>query len=131
MGRKSRIILVVGIFGLVLFVFAGAGLLVYWGWGLYTDEVKEAFNRNPVIREHLGVVERIEIDLEATGDQPSDDTLVFRVIGSEGTGVVTADIVTGDLDVEEIRSGTLQLPTGETYDLMEYGPTVQDDASTY
>ncbi len=126
---KRRKLLFVGIAGFVFLIVVGIGGLAFWGWNLFADQAKVALNKNSVIRQYIGQIEQIEVDLIATGNEEGEDVFVFRIEGPKGTGVVTAEFVTIDADAEEIRSGSLQLPTGETYDLLaENLPSHDDDA---
>ena len=107
-----------GLIFLVL-VVAGVGGLLYWGWDLFVGQAEELLNANPVIQEHIGSIEELTIDFTATGEADGDDVFVFEVKGDKGSGVVTAEFVTIDENSEELRSGKLDLPSGETYDLLE------------
>lgn len=110
---------------IVIFIIAGIGFLimagccgfVFWGYGLFTDQAKDALNDNPVIQEHIGEIEEIETDFTATGNAEGEDVFVFRIKGSKGSGVVTAEFISTGPESEEVRSGTLELDSGETYDL--------------
>ena len=106
---------IVGIILLVVVGFIGLGA---WGWSEVKSQARAAFNRNPVILEHVGRVSEVDLNLTATGEQPGADVFVFDVVGEKSTGVVTAELVTLDAETEEIRSGALRLPSGETYDLI-------------
>lgn len=105
---------VVGVFLLLLLAVGGVG---FWGWGLFVDQAKDTLNDNPVILQHVGKITEIDTDFIATGDVEDEDVFVFRVKGANGTGVVTAEFVTVDEDTEAIHSGTLRLPSGETFEL--------------
>jgi hypothetical protein len=123
---KKRNLLVGGVIGLVLFLLVAIGGLGIWGWGRFTDQAMEALNSNPVILSHVGKIDQLDLDFMATGNEEGENVFVFRVGGSSGTGVVVAEFVTVDADAEEIHSGTLRLPSGETYDLMVRDQRSQD-----
>ena len=108
---------VVGVVVLVIVVSVGSFGL--WGWNMFVEQTREALDANPVIAEHIGEIEEIEVDLEATGLAPGDDVFVFTITGSKGSGSVTAEMVTVDEDTEEIASGKLRLPDGQEIDLLE------------
>lgn len=118
MSEKQNTLLFI-ILGCAALIAAGVSAVGYWGWSLFTDQAREAFNQNQVIVHHVGEVQMIHVDLMATGDEESEDVFVFRVQGTKGTGVVTAEFVTVDEETEGILSGTLTLPSGETIDLTE------------
>ena len=96
---------------------AGLGGVAYWGWTMFEGQAAEAIGRNAVVREHLGEVESVDADLVATGEA-ADDVFVFEVRGTKGAGTVSAELVSVEADTEEVRSGTLRLPSGEVYDLV-------------
>ena len=113
--RNRTLLIVLGAVAVLLLGLAGLG---YWGWTLFTEQAKQALNDNPVIQEHIGEIDKLTLDFEATGNAKGEDSFVFRIEGSRGSGVVTADFVSVDDDTEEIRAGTLKLESGETHDLM-------------
>lgn len=116
---KRRKIMIIGIAGFILLILVGIGGVGYLGWNIFADQAKAAIQNNSVIQQHIGEVEKIKVDLMATGRSDGDNVFVFNIEGSGGAGVITAEFVTVDADTEEIRSGTLRLSTGETYDLLE------------
>ena len=72
---------------------------------------------HPAIVQHIGDIHTIAIDWSATGDEPGDDVFVFRLTGTKGEGVLTAECVTVDADHEDVVSGSLRLPSGQTINL--------------
>ena len=115
---RALAFIVGAVVGIILLVIVGVVGLGAWGWSEIKNQARAALNRNPVILEHVGSVSEIDLDLTATGEQAGADVFVFDVVGEKSTGVVTAELVTVDAETEEIRSGTLRLPSGETYDLI-------------
>jgi hypothetical protein len=124
---KRRRLLIVGF---ILLSLVGIGGLGFRGWDLFTDQAKEALDKNSVILQHVGEIDRIEMDVTATGDAEGEDVFVFRVAGSKGTGVVTVEFVTVDVYTEEICFGTLRLSSGETYELLVQNSPSQEDEVT-
>ncbi|MHC4974420.1 MAG: Coa1/Tim21 domain-containing protein [Planctomycetota bacterium] len=124
-GRASTVILIV--VGAVVVVVVGFGFLAWWGLDLVSEQVKADLQDNPVILEHIGRIESIDIDLMASGAARGDDTLVFDLKGTKGEGVLNAEVVTVDGEHEEVRSGTLRLPSGEKVDLFPESD-VKDDS---
>jgi len=117
--RKSRTGLIVGIVvGVVLFAVLLCCGGLWLGKRMFDDQVKAALQENPVVTEHIGTIQEAEMDLEGTGNAEGEDAFVFRLRGSKGSGVVTAEIVTVDGDTEEVVSGTLRMDDGATYDLV-------------
>ena len=101
-------------------VFACLALLLATGCGVlgeFERQVAEDIKDNPVIRRHIGDIESIDIDWTATGEEPGDDVFVFSLKGSNGEGVLTAECITVDATHEDVVSGSLRLPSGESIDL--------------
>lgn len=96
----------------LLAVTTGCGLLAE-----FERQVAVDIENNPVIVRYIGDIDAIEIDWTATGEEPDDDVFVFRLSGSKGDGVLTAKCITIDADHEDVVSGSLRLPSGETIDL--------------
>ena len=114
-GKTSTVVLIV--VGAVVVIVVGLGLLVMWGLDVVAEQVKADIQDNPVILEHIGRIESIDFEFMATGAAQGEDTLVFNLKGTKGEGVVTAEVITVDDEHEEVRSGTLRLPSGEKVDL--------------
>ncbi len=125
--KKALIAGVLGAAGCGLLVLLGTAGVVFVGWNLFQDQAEKALDANPVIRQHVGEIERIEADLVASALAEGVDDFVFRIEGTKGTGVVAAEFVTIDADTEEIRSGTLRLSSGETYELLPLDSPVRGD----
>jgi len=96
---------------LILFA-SGCGLL-----DEFENQVAEDIKENPVIVRYIGDITSIEVDWTATGDEPGDEVFVFRVSGTKGEGVLTAECVTVDADHEDVVSGSLRVPSGKSIDL--------------
>jgi len=118
MSKQARYV-IFGIAGFGLLVMVGCCGFFYWGWTLLKDQVQDALNRNAVIQQHVGEVERVELDFGATSEAGEEGVFVYRVYGAKGSGTVTAEFVAVDGETQEIRSGTLELDSGETFDLLE------------
>jgi len=123
-GKTSTVVLIV--VGAVVVLAVGLGFLVVWGLNLVSEQVKADIQDNPVILEHIGRIESIEFEVVATGAAQGDDTLVFKLTGTKGEGVPTADVITVDDEHEEVRSGTLRLASGETVDLFPEADPASD-----
>lgn len=98
-------------------VVLGSILLVWAGMGIFADQVKADLRENPVIVEHLGMIEDLEVEIMGSLAAPGDEEFVFRARGTKGRGEITAVCVTRDAETEEVVSGTLQMRDGEVYDL--------------
>jgi len=101
----------------VLAVIFGGWGMVKLGLDVFSDAVEADLRDNPVIIEHLGRIEEIEVDLTTSLSTEGEDDFVFDVRGTKGSGRITATCVTSQDGVEEVVSGTVQLDSGETVDL--------------
>lgn len=120
---KQRKLIIIGVAGFLLFMFAGiasVGGFLFWGWNMFVNQAKTAINNNPVCRQHLGEIYDIDTDLIATGMEEGEDVFVFRITGSNGSGVVRAEFISEGADEEKITHGTLKLSSGEAYNLIPY-----------
>jgi hypothetical protein len=72
---------------------------------------------NPVILEHIGSINEIEIDFAASDKDAGADVFVYRLEGSRGPGILTAETITVDEYTERVTWGILRLESGETYEL--------------
>ena len=115
--RSPAVTIAIVIVAIGALAVVGVGLLALWGMNLVAEQVGENLRDNPVILDHLGTIESIDIDFSKSIDAPNEDAFVFNVEGSRGSGIVTAVLVTIDEDREEVVSGTLELASGETLDL--------------
>ena len=73
------------------------------------------------LREHVGYVESVELDLSATRESDNEERFVFDVVGARGEGVLTVEWVD-----HEARTATLRLRSGEEHDLLPE-PEPEDD----
>lgn len=101
-----------GLATLLLLTAPGCGLL-----DDFEQQVAADIKDNPVILRHIGEITSIDTDWSATGDEPGDDVFVFRVAGTKGEASLVAECITVDIDHEDVVSGSLRLPSGETVDL--------------
>ena len=97
---------------LALVAATGCGLL-----DAFENQVAADIKDNPVIVQHIGEIKSIDTDWTLTGEEPKEDVFVFRLSGTKGDGVLTAQCITVDADHEDVVSGSLKLPSGETVDL--------------
>ena len=109
---------VLGAVGVVVAVY----VLFALGMGIFTDQVKADLSDNPVILEHIGLIEDLEVDLVGSFSAEGDDEFVFDIAGPKGRGVVKAVCITRDADTEEVVSGTLRVGSGEVFDLFPPEP---------
>jgi hypothetical protein len=96
----------------------GIGLLVNFGGKMITAEIEDQLASNPRLREHLGDIESFEMDWTRSLADEDDDTFVYTVEGTKGSGRVTVKHVTNDLGEEEIVKARLRLPDGSNVELV-------------
>jgi hypothetical protein len=101
----------------VLVVIFGGWAMVKLGLDVFAGAVTADLRDNPVIIEHIGRIEELEVELQASLSTEGQDDFVFRVRGTKGSGLINATCVTNDDGVEEVVAGTIQLDSGETLDL--------------
>ena len=116
----------------IIAVFAtifGGWAMVRFGLNVFSSEVEADLRDNPVIVEHLGRIEELEVDLTASMTTEGDDDFVFRARGTKGAGLISATCVTNDDGVEEVIAGTIQLDSGETLDLFPDEEVVVEESN--
>lgn len=104
-------------------IFGGGWLFVHFGMSVFADQVRADLQDNPVIIEHLGRIESIEMEMMSSISVEGQDEFVFRAEGTKDSGIITAICITLDSDTEQVTSGTLQVSSGEVFDLF---PGVSD-----
>ena len=112
----------------VLAVIFGGWAMVRLGLDAFADEVEAELRENPVIIEHIGRIEELEVELQTSLSIEGQDEFVFRARGTKGSGLINATCVTNDDGVEEVVAGTIQLDSGETLDLFPEAPKAPQDA---
>ena len=101
----------------VLAVIFGGWAMVRIGLDIFADEVEAELRENPVIIEHIGRIEEFDVDLQASLSTEGHDDFVFRARGTKGSVLINATCVTNDDGIEKVVAGTIQLDSGETFDL--------------
>ena len=116
-GRRVMWILV-GI-GAVVVVLICAGVvgLAFFGMNVIETEVRNQVRDDPVLVEHIGQIESFDADLTESGAIEDEDTFVYRVKGTKGSGVLTVRHVTDDNGDEVVKSAKLRLPDGKVIEL--------------
>ena len=111
-------VVVVGCLGLV-----GLGL---WGFSELTNQAMAALNDNPVVQQHVGEITEMDVDWTGTGSEEEDNVFVYTFTGTRASGVVTAEFITVDTNTEKVVSGTIELSSGDAYDLFPEEETSPD-----
>ena len=112
----------------ILATILGGWAMIRFGFNVFASEVEADLRDNPVIVEHLGRIEELEVDVSASITTEGDDDFVFRVRGTKGAGLISATCVTKDDGVEEVIAGTIQLDSGETLDLFPHEEGVVEES---
>lgn len=101
----------------VVALLGGGALLVIMGFEMLEEQVADDLREHPVILEHLGRLDELEIDLGASMAAPGENDWVFEARGAQGTGRLMVTTVTVDAEHEDVVAGRLQLPSGEMVEL--------------
>ena len=101
----------------VLAIIFGGWVMVRLGLDVFAAAVEGDLRENPVIVEHIGRIEELEVELKTSLTTEGQDDFVFRVRGTKGSGLIKATCVTKEDGDEEVVAGTIQLESGETFDL--------------
>ncbi len=122
--KKSNktLFIILGIVGVVAVLAGvcccgGPGILFYFGMGVLDEAMATELRGNATFRQHLGELESCKVNLIKTGEIGEDGVIVFDVVGSQGSGTVTARIQEGG-GTQVIQQATLNLPSGEEIELI-------------
>lgn len=114
--QKSRKKLVWTLLGvgalLVVLVCGGVIGVVKFGFNVIEAEIRNQVRDEPALIEHIGQIEKMDVDLTESAALNDDDTFVYHVTGSKGKGVLTVRHVTNDAGDEEIQTADLRLSDG-------------------
>ncbi len=114
---KLPLILLAVFGGGAVLIVASIGVLGYLDWNALKEQAAAALGSNPVIKEHIGTIQSLTIDLVETGATEGDHDFVYRVRGSRGSGVVTARLVTIDAETGKLVGGQLHLSDDRVFSL--------------
>ncbi|MEM9586473.1 MAG: hypothetical protein AAGA03_04265 [Planctomycetota bacterium] len=119
------ILLGVGVVGAI--VCCGGGIYVMnMGLGLAGDQVKERFQADPVIVEHLGGLDSAKLNIIATSEatqKSGEDTQVFDVSGPSGQGRLIFkgnDLGMSGGGILELSDGTQHPLAGDQLDELDF-----------
>lgn len=98
----------------VLLIVCGGGCvgLVMFGLNISEEEIKAQLQDNPKIREHIGEIESIDMDIVASGAEDDSDVFVYRIKGDKGSGRITIREGAGEGYDTLVEEATLRLPDG-------------------
>ncbi|GAA5510126.1 cytochrome c oxidase assembly factor Coa1 family protein [Novipirellula caenicola] len=129
------------VLGIILGVCVVGGLVccggIYFmfnmGKGMMADMVKQEMSANPVIQEHIGEIQSIELNLAATGEAGQDKpgVLAFDLVGSKGSGVLEIKQDRNQSgEAMTIHSAELVMPDGTRYEVMSDLDSFEDQIDT-
>jgi hypothetical protein len=98
-------------------IIGGGWFFVQFGMAVLADQVQAELQDNPVVIEHLGRIENFEMEMMKSMSTSIEDEYIFRAEGTKDSGVITAICITLDSETEDVTSGTLQVSSGEIFDL--------------
>ena len=96
---------------------------------LFAQQARAAVQRYPETARHLGRIQRFSYDDDATMAAGGALTFVFNVVGSEGSGMLSADFITVDADTDRLGAGTLTLTDGRVIRFDGEPPMPGEDAA--
>jgi hypothetical protein len=114
--------LALGCGGMLALCCGGGSGLVYFGMSVMAEEIKTKVRDDPALREHIGEIQQFEADMMASIAEADDDTYVYHVQGTKGSGELRVKSVTDDNGDEQVVSGTLRLPDGTEVQLAGEAP---------
>lgn len=88
-----------------------------WGLNIVAEDIARQLRDDPVIREEIGEIEEIRMNLTASATHADDETFVYDVQGSKGSGELTVQSVTRPGGGEDIISASLRTDDGRQIDL--------------
>lgn len=110
--------------GVMLLLCCGCGVGMYYAWqgvtGVMGGWVKEQVADDPVIKEHIGEVESVTLNLIAVGEEAErnppvkgEEKLVFDIKGSKGSGKLLGSQIPQPGPGRVLRNMKLRTDKGE------------------
>lgn len=88
------------------------------GFGMVEDEIEEQLRDHPVVVEHIGDIQTFKMDFMASMSHGDDETYVYDITGTKGSGVATVKSLSPADGPEEIINASLRLSTGKEFELI-------------
>ena len=113
----------------VLAILGGVGLLcvvaccggsiwfVNFGMSIVSADIESQLRDHPQVRQYVGEIQSLEVNWAKSMVEGGDDTFVYEVVGTDGSGELTVDSISNDEGGEDIISAKLRLSNGETIQL--------------
>lgn len=107
----------------VVALAAGGGYLAFQkGMEMMAEQASDAIRDDPSIKEHIGEIESLEVDLKATsalkqktGEEKA--VFVFEIVGSKGKGRVAVTMAKEPKPGGIFTAATLTMEDGQSYPL--------------
>ena len=103
------------------------GMIIWWVFYKVHKAVQDKIKHNPIIAEHIGTITRFKVNLSATVKEIGEDSSVFDVTGTKGSGKLRVDVL-GPVGVLgwraniDVPRAQMILGTGESYQLFPNDP---------
>jgi hypothetical protein len=94
----------------------GGYFLMTFGMDVVGEQVVKQIRDDPAVREHIGEIQECEWNMTASAAEGGEDTLVFDLRGSKGSGRLTVE-TTDSGDEVEVLLATLRLSDGREIEL--------------
>ncbi len=114
--------------GLIVMLVCCGGVGVF-GVNLMSTEAELALRDNAQIREHLGELSSVRVNLLKSVSQEGDDVWVYDLTGAKGNGELTTLQTTDDNGDEVFHSAKLRLSDGKTVDIEMQPPANAPDVA--
>ncbi len=105
----------------------GPYLLMRFGFQVIAQQMEQQISDNEVVVEHLGEIQSCKLNFKKTTGTGRDDTFVFDVVGTKGTGEITAQYDKNAQKRQQlvILSATLRMSNGQEHEIINgQGPVV-------
>lgn len=102
------------------------GGIGYFTTNMLSTNVELKLRDNPQIREHLGELSSVRVNLLKTMNHAEDDAWVYELSGAKGKGELTVEQTTDFDGDQEFHSATLRLSDGKTVEIDLKGRAADD-----
>ena len=106
-----------GVGGLFFLGCCGLGGVMLLAFSMITEEVKVQVRDHSVIQEHIGEIESFSVMYGASLASGDDDTFMYEIQGTRGSGELTVRSVTDGNGNEIVTSASLRTSQGTTHAL--------------
>jgi hypothetical protein len=95
----------------------GGGLLGWFGMSIVSAEIEAQLRDNPTLKEHIGEIESFQLNFVKSAAENNQNSLIFEVKGTKGSGEITVMAATDPNGKEIIQSAELRLADGQKVQL--------------